>query len=157
MTDENSGRLSRKRFFWKLSASSLGVAITGSMVHTIQFLTPKVLFEPPTRIRIGEPTDYPSGSIISRPEDRLFIVRTKEGTFHAMSSICTHLGCITQFRETDGRISCPCHGSIFDSDGNVLEGPAPRPLARWRMEQDDRGQLIVDLAEEVDQDVRLKV
>lgn len=157
MSDDKSGGISREKFLWKLSGTSMGLAVAGSAVHAVQYLTPKVLFEPPTRFRIGSPEDYPAGSVISRPENRLFIVRAKKGNFHAMSSVCSHLGCITSYRETDGIILCPCHGSTFDSEGNVLSGPAPRPLKRWRMEQNDRGQLIVDLGEEVDQDTKLKV
>jgi cytochrome b6-f complex iron-sulfur subunit len=157
MPEDKSRGLSRKNFFWKLSGTSMGLAMTGSAVHTLQFLTPKVLFEPPTRFQIGLPEDYPAGSVITRSENQLFIVRAKEGNFHAMSSVCSHLGCITNYREADGLILCPCHGSKFDAEGNVLDGPAPRPLTRWRLEQNDRGQLIVDLSEEVDQDAKLKV
>lgn len=157
MAEGKSRQLTRKNFFWKLSGSSLGLAVTGSIAHTLQFLTPKVLFEPPTRFRVGLPEAYPQGTVITLPEHQLFIVRAKEGNFHAMSSICSHLGCITNYRKADGLILCPCHGSTFDTEGNVLDGPAPRPLARWHMEQNDSGQLIVDLSEQVDQDKKLKV
>jgi Rieske Fe-S protein len=49
---------------------------------------------------------------------------------HALSSVCTHLGCVVSFNAAEKSWDCPCHGSRFGVDGNVLDGPARRPLAR---------------------------
>jgi Rieske Fe-S protein len=51
---------------------------------------------------------------------------------YALNLTCTHLGCTVTV--TPGEIVCPCHGSRFDLKGNVLKGPAERPLARYRLE-----------------------
>ena len=48
----------------------------------------------------------------------------------ARSLLCTHMGCIVQWREADSRYVCPCHGGLYDADGGVLEGPPPRQLDR---------------------------
>ena len=56
--------------------------------------------------------------------------RDPDGTLHAVSLRCTHLGCILRFNSAEGSWDCPCHGSRFDIDGTVLEGPATRPLQR---------------------------
>jgi menaquinol-cytochrome c reductase iron-sulfur subunit len=54
------------------------------------------------------------------------------------------------------RFVCPCHGSKYEGDGTNVSGPAPRPLAWYRLSlATDDGQLVVDLADEVDQDFRL--
>jgi len=53
-----------------------------------------------------------------------------EGVLHAVSLRCTHLGCLLRFNSAETSWDCPCHGSRFDVDGNVLEGPAVRPLER---------------------------
>lgn len=55
-----------------------------------------------------------------------------DGVVHAMSLVCTHLGCIVNWRPDLGEFHCPCHGSIFDHNGAVLRGPAPRPLPRYK-------------------------
>jgi len=56
------------------------------------------------------------------------VYRDPEGTVHAVSLRCTHLGCLVHFNEAERTWDCPCHGSRFDVDGKVLSGPAVHPL-----------------------------
>jgi menaquinol-cytochrome c reductase iron-sulfur subunit len=100
----------------------------------------------------------------------LFVFRQGQ-TFHAISATCTHLGCTVRAEalssptvaEVGGtplklthRFQCPCHGSQYTGDGANVAGPAPRPLAWYRLSvAADDGQLVVDLADEVDRDFRL--
>ena len=56
--------------------------------------------------------------------------RDEAGALHAVSAVCTHMGCILGWNECDRTWDCPCHGSRFDLQGEVLHGPAVRPLAR---------------------------
>ncbi|MGH3625127.1 MAG: FAD-dependent oxidoreductase [Sciscionella sp.] len=58
------------------------------------------------------------------------VYRDRNGKLHAVSLRCTHLGCLLRFNEAEHSWDCPCHGSRFDVDGSVLEGPATRPLPR---------------------------
>jgi glycine/D-amino acid oxidase-like deaminating enzyme/nitrite reductase/ring-hydroxylating ferredoxin subunit len=58
------------------------------------------------------------------------VYRDPDGVAHAVSLRCTHLGCILRFNSAERSWDCPCHGSRFDVDGNVLEGPASAPLNR---------------------------
>lgn len=60
---------------------------------------------------------------------------------HAVSLVCTHLGCIV--KPTADGFECPCHGSHYDKEGNVTKGPAPKPLA-WIKVTASGGVLIVD-------------
>ncbi|MBS1118965.1 MAG: iron-sulfur protein (secreted protein) [Deltaproteobacteria bacterium] len=61
------------------------------------------------------------------PGKKLFVQRTSDTTFQAMSAVCTHAGCTVAFNGTD-KFNCPCHGSSFSSAGAVLNGPAGTPL-----------------------------
>lgn len=61
--------------------------------------------------------------------ERCAVYRDLQGTPHAVSATCTHLGCIVHFDDAEEAWACPCHGSRFDVDGAVLHGPAQRPLA----------------------------
>ncbi len=58
------------------------------------------------------------------------VFRDDDGTLHAVSMRCTHLGCLVRFNEAERTWDCPCHGSRFGIDGDVLEGPATAPLER---------------------------
>ena len=58
----------------------------------------------------------------------VYLVRTSERDVRALQSTCTHLGCRTAYDRKTKRILCPCHGGVFDAQGNVLEGPPPSPL-----------------------------
>ena len=58
----------------------------------------------------------------------VLVVNTGEG-YKALSAVCTHLGCVVKWKKGRRQFFCPCHGARFDVDGNVMGGPAPRPLA----------------------------
>jgi glycine/D-amino acid oxidase-like deaminating enzyme/nitrite reductase/ring-hydroxylating ferredoxin subunit len=70
------------------------------------------------------------GGIVSRKGEQLAVTRNQEGEFTALSAVCTHLGCIVGWNATDRTWDCPCHGSRFDEQGNVLAGPAVSPLSK---------------------------
>jgi cytochrome b6-f complex iron-sulfur subunit len=80
-------------------------------------------------------------------EHKLFIYRDHEG-IQAMSAICTHLGCILE--ATPDGFECPCHGSCYNTRGEVLAGPAPRNLSWYRIRMASDGRLEVDPGEEAD-------
>ncbi|HWO59031.1 MAG TPA: Rieske 2Fe-2S domain-containing protein, partial [Umezawaea sp.] len=58
------------------------------------------------------------------------VYRDRAGVLHGVSLRCTHLGCLVAFNAAETTWDCSCHGSRFDVDGAVLEGPATRPLPR---------------------------
>jgi len=60
-----------------------------------------------------------------------WVVKLSETEVAAYSPQCTHLGCAYHFEETKGEFICPCHATNFSIDGEVLNGPAPRPLDRY--------------------------
>jgi nitrite reductase/ring-hydroxylating ferredoxin subunit len=70
------------------------------------------------------------GGIVAGPSGKVAGYRDPEGTLHAVSSRCTHLGCQLRFNEADVSWDCPCHASRFSVDGELLNGPATKPLAR---------------------------
>jgi len=71
----------------------------------------------------------------------------EENRVAAISTTCTHLGCIVGLSETG--FACPCHGSRFDQDGNVTGGPAPKPLPWFQVNVAPNGELEVDKGTEV--------
>lgn len=59
------------------------------------------------------------------------IIRIGETEVYALSAVCTHLGCIVKWKPEGQQLFCPCHAAFFDIYGNVIRGPAPRPLLRF--------------------------
>jgi len=64
----------------------------------------------------------------------VLVVNTGEG-YLALSAVCTHLGCVVKWKKGRRQFFCPCHGARFDLDGEVMGGPAPRPLAKFDVEE----------------------
>ena len=150
-------------------AGGLGIAIQG--VASLRSLVPNVSYDAPTTVKLGMPMEFPDG-LKFLPDERLFVFR-QGNVFHAISAVCTHLGCTvraealsqpeektvagTSLRLTH-RFLCPCHGSKYGGDGVNVSGPAPRPLTWYHLEvASEDGQLVVDLAHAVDRDFRLTV
>lgn len=155
--EQEKHSMPRRYFLEILGGSAVGIAAAGSIVLTAQYLSPNVLHEPPLKFKAGTVEDYPPDSVTLLVDQKSYIVRGKEGYFYAMSAVCTHLGCITGWRSDQGIIACPCHGSRFDREGNVIGGPAPHSLQRFQISLEDRGQLVVDKGQIVGEDVILKV
>ena len=70
------------------------------------------------------------GRIVGRPGDQTAVYRDPQGEVHAVSARCTHLGCIVSWNPAESSWNCPCHGSRFSVDGEVIQGPAVRNLER---------------------------
>jgi len=154
--DEKIEGISR-RYFLATGWVSLGLIMTGSVAASIRFLLPNVLFEPPTSFRIGKPEDYADGSVNFFPERKVFVIKKENGIFQAISAVCTHLRCIVKWSEINKNFECPCHGSIFDSKGRVVGGPAPNPLDWYEITLGDDGRLFIDTMKIVDSEYYLKV
>jgi menaquinol-cytochrome c reductase iron-sulfur subunit len=159
----------RRDFLLTVGAGAGAVAIGTQAVASLRSLVPNVSYDAPTTVKLGAPAEFPDG-LKFLADERLFVFR-EGNTFHAISATCTHLGCTVraealsnpQMSTESGaalklthRFLCPCHGSQYTGDGRNVAGPAPKPLAWYRLSfAADDGQLVVDLADEVDRDFRL--
>lgn len=77
------------------------------------------------------------GAVVEARGERVGAYRDPEGKLHAVSLVCTHLGCHVTWNPAERSWDCPCHGSRFDVDGAVLHGPALRPLAHKTVDNGD--------------------
>ena len=161
--DPDRGKLNRRKFFVSAGNTAICIAAMGSFGVTLDFLFPKVLLELPSRFTIGTLGTLQPNSVIYDADHRVLVFRDIQGYFYALSTVCTHLGCNVDWKPSgvpghpDGVIACPCHGSVFSKTGDVINGPAPRPLERFKMYLEE-GRLIVDMNEVVgEEDMILKV
>ena len=145
----------RRRLLFGTGVASIVAGVLGFLGATVRYLFPNVLYEPPSRFPVGLPEAFPPGSATFLPEARLFIFNGSEG-FYAISSICTHLGCNVRWQASQERFACPCHGSVFDGLGRVVQGPAPRPLPWFGLSLSSHGELVVDEQRVVDATYRFK-
>ena len=77
-----------------------------------------------------EGLDPGEGRVVGSGLAQRAVYRDGAGKLHSLSARCTHLGCIVRFNDAEKTWDCPCHGSRFDSEGNVIEGPAVHPLTK---------------------------
>jgi cytochrome b6-f complex iron-sulfur subunit len=132
------------------------VAFTAMMGR---FMFPNVLAEPPSTIKIGLPTNFEPEEVNERfkAEWGFWVVRSTRynGTdiVYALQSVCTHLGCPPNWLAGEQKFKCPCHGSGFYISGINFEGPAPRPLERFKVTVADDGQIIVDKSQKFQQEL----
>jgi len=84
----------------------------------------KGLLSNPDDLQPGE------GKLVTAGLDKIAAYRDPAGTLHQVSAVCPHLGCIVAWNAAEKSWDCPCHGSRFDADGKILQGPAVHDLAK---------------------------
>lgn len=149
---EESTAIKRHKFLMRLSGligwGSLWTWLAGSTMAMLRFFFPRVRYEPPTRFKIGKLEDYMPDTIDSRwlKEHHIFVVRNNN-SLYVLQAACPHLGCAVSWFNIESRFKCPCHGSFFELNGDVIGGPAPEPLARVAVSLDLTGTIIVDVVQ----------
>ena len=142
-----------RRGFLKYAWATAGVLALGEgALIGYEFIAPKAVegqfggvFE------LGAVDDYPPGSVTAITAGRFYVVRLEDGGFLALYRKCSHLGCAVPWEPAQGRFICPCHGSEFERDGEVLNAPAPRPLDRFPITIEN-GMLKVDTGSPIKRD-----
>jgi cytochrome b6-f complex iron-sulfur subunit len=130
----------RRRIIW----TAVGGFLATNFLMFLRFFLPRTLFEPSEVFRVGYPADFGFGVDTKFQQDyRVWVVRNAERLF-VIYARCTHLGCTPDWKPSENKFKCPCHGSGYDSEGINFEGPAPRPMDRAHVELDPSGQIVVD-------------
>jgi cytochrome b6-f complex iron-sulfur subunit len=144
-----------RRSFLSLAAlGSFFSATAMALAGALRLPGPAVLPGPVRRFKIGHPEEFAMGSE-TRVEEANFVVFRDTQGIYAISSVCTHLGC-TVARSPEG-FACPCHGSRFTPNGEVVRGPAPRALPWLEVGRAADGQLVVYADNEVPAGTRFRV
>jgi menaquinol-cytochrome c reductase iron-sulfur subunit len=170
-TEMGEKHKTRRHFLIRLGLGATLLALFGQAYAYMRSLVPNLLYEEPRRFKVGSPDQFSEGPTYLEAQ-RVYIFRQKN-TLHAISAICTHLGCTVKMkrldqpqkvkigeRELENKLEfhCPCHGSKYYEDGSNFAGPAPKPLSCYKLEfSPDDGQIIVDMSQVVNRDFRLTV
>ncbi|MBI3015433.1 MAG: Rieske 2Fe-2S domain-containing protein [Candidatus Tectomicrobia bacterium] len=135
---------SRRKILQGFGAAGTAGLILGSSYVSLNFFSPKALYDPPNRFRAGKPDDFLNSKVteIWKESQKIWLVRSASG-LHALVAVCTHLGCTPNWFPEEEKFKCPCHGSVFNLKGDVVSGPAPEPLFRTPIVLNEKGDLIV--------------
>jgi cytochrome b6-f complex iron-sulfur subunit len=132
----------RRRLVW----SAVAAFLVAWFLAFFRFFLPRTLFEPATSFKIGYPEEYGLGVDTKfQQKYRIWVDRTPDRIF-VIYARCTHLGCTPDWKPSENKFKCPCHGSGYDSEGINFEGPAPRPMDRAKVEIAPDGQILVDVS-----------
>jgi Rieske Fe-S protein len=134
---------SNRRDFLKVGIAFWGLLATLPVVGMIvQFLTPgQAAAAARETVMVGTTDDVPTDvpRIVRFNKEPVVVLLNPSGQYKAFSARCTHLGCVIQYQEEGGpHFGCNCHGSQFDMNGKNISGPAPRPLAPFRVSLDGK-------------------
>lgn len=157
--------IARRPFLWGMGWiiagwAAFGAALTGISLGCLRFMFPNVLAEPPSTIKVGLATNFEKEQVNDRwkAEWGFWIVRSSaydgEDKIYALQSVCTHLGCPPNWLAAEVKFKCPCHGSGFYISGVNFEGPAPRPLERFKVSVNDANEIIVDKGQKFQEELK---
>ena len=147
--------MTRREFNVALAVAWGAIAATFATAGaTLQsYLVPKVTKEPPSTFRAGRLGDFTEPGVYEQFKSQgVWIVHQTNSQLVAISTTCTHLGCIPNWLSADQKFKCPCHGSGFYMNGINFEGPAPRPLERYKISLEGEF-LVVDKSKKYRQEL----
>ena len=149
-----SEKIVSRREFLNIAWGTAGVlALSELGLVGLRFLSPRTVEgEFGGFFNLGKPEQYPPGSVTPVETGRFYLVRLKDGGLLAIYRRCTHLGCAVPYDPVSGQFVCPCHGSAFTTEGDVLNPPAPRPLDLFTLSINDDGEIIVDTGTAIERD-----
>ncbi len=134
-------RHSRRDFLRKFSVwAAIGAGVLASISLLRQFIPRLTQYQ--RRFKIGRVNNFPVNTFTYMSGRKLFVYRDHQG-IRAVSAICTHLGCVIE--KSDDGFQCPCHGSCYNDQGEVLSGAATKDLPWFELRKDVDGQIVVDL------------
>jgi cytochrome b6-f complex iron-sulfur subunit len=132
----------RRRIIW----ASVAGFLTTCFLMFVRFFLPRSITEPASTFKVGFPGDYALGVDTKYQQQyRIWVDKTSDRLF-VIYARCTHLGCTPDWKPSENKFKCPCHGSGYDSEGINFEGPAPRPMDRAEVKLDAEGQIVVNVA-----------
>lgn len=128
-------QLTRRTFLDLFFAGGILITVAAVVWAVVRFLLPhESPFTKGGKVPVGELDQIPVGGSVRRAVGGrgVLVVRTRTG-FAGLSLNCTHKGCNVEWDPDRKVVVCPCHGGTYDLQGNVLDGPPPRPLKRYKI------------------------
>lgn len=134
---EHNTKITRKNFLSRVLTSWFVLYCLPVFYVVIEYVFPPKLreqiLEKATAGKVSEllPNSIKVVKFNKRP---VFVLNQESGKIKAFSGICTHLGCVVEYKPEQKHFVCNCHGSVFDQDGKNISGPAPKPLEQLKVD-----------------------
>ena len=134
--DIDARRLNRRELLTYAWGAAVVLLAAESGVTVFLFIQPRFRSgEFGGTFRLGSVAELPQAGALPPPvntDGKFWLIHSDEG-LRALYVVCTHLGCLYKWSETNSRFECPCHGSKFTLTGDYIEGPAPRSLDQFEV------------------------
>jgi nitrite reductase/ring-hydroxylating ferredoxin subunit len=150
--DLNLKQLLTRRRFLELLGWAWVLPTSLGLWQAVRYLGYRPPVPDPTIIPLGTPQSLPPLPVAIEPA-RIYLQKD-EGGYFALDNVCTHLGCLVRAQPAGG-FACRCHGSRFTVAGQVVTGPATKPLPYLELHWGIAGQLVVDRSKKVSDAFRL--
>ncbi len=160
LAEAQKGKVRRRLMFrWVGWGAILALLGQWSLGFVFGFFWPQKTGAFGGTVTAGVASDWKVGDVKVIREGKFYVTRVPEG-FFALWWKCPHLGCTVPWKDADpamggppdggdlaftdhGRFNCPCHGSIYNRYGQIIQGPAPRPMDRFPL-RIENGKILVD-------------
>ena len=134
-----------RRAFIMAGVGGLLATSAGGIFASMRSLYPTINYEPSLKAEIGLPEEFAGNSMkqVQIGGSKISIMKGDNGLY-ALVRNCTHMGCIPYLDNEEQLFRCPCHGSVFTLEGDVVKGPAPEPLYRASITVNPRGRVEIN-------------
>ncbi len=137
---ESAGPSRRSLLNWLLGGAIVSLVVA-TLYPIARYLYPsKVKASPADWLEVASLPEISigGGKLVKYGREPVWVIQPSAGDYRALSAVCTHLGCIVRWSPDypeghRGQFYCYCHAGVFDSLGNVLSGPPPRPLPSYQV------------------------
>jgi len=170
---KEEGLITRRNFLYFVGWGGFSLLLGGWVAAFARYLFPEILYEPPLSFKAGPPEDFKKGEVTTKlmKAHRVWVIHTDlknsfphressepkdlpnfaEDGFYAVWGRCTHLGCTPMWDLPSNRFKCPCHGSNYTAEADVVAGPAPQPMWRPMISISADRQIVINLAKKENQ------
>jgi cytochrome b6-f complex iron-sulfur subunit len=132
--NESAPEMTRRRFLGLLFALASAMGLGAFAAPLLRFAYPVVKGQVFERLKVATVGQVPVDGIrFDYQEVPSHLIQLQDQTYAAYSLVCTHLGCIVKWEPRNLNFHCPCHAGYFDESGNVVSGPPPRPLTKYKL------------------------
>ncbi len=132
--EEKVGVMTRRRFLTAVFAGATAVGLGAFAAPLVRYAYPVVKGQVFEKQKVAVTTQVTAEGVRFDYQDTpSYLIQLEDKSYAAYSLVCTHLGCIVKWEPAKRDFHCPCHAGKFDENGQVISGPPPKPLPKYKV------------------------